>query len=82
MEMTLRREISQNLTDAGCDPEQIQRFFSLLECGQLRDALGLLAAHRKHLLEQCHAQQRRIDCLDYLVFRLEDGLKGGTAYGI
>jgi len=61
----------QNLKDAGCDTGIIHEVLSDLHAG--KQALGLkrLAAHRRTLLNALHEEQRRIDCLDYLVFQLE-----------
>ena len=34
------------------------------------EALRLLTAHRRHLLDTLHQEQKRIDCLDYLVYQM------------
>lgn len=60
-----------NLEDAGCDRELIDRFMQLLEDGQKEAGLSLLAKHRRFLLDCCHADQKRIDCLDYLLYRMK-----------
>lgn len=62
--------VIQNLKDAGCTDEIIAEFMSLQgydAAGQLR----LLTLHRKHLLERLHASERQIDCLDYLLYRMQ-----------
>ena len=38
---------------------------------QARLQLQLLAQHRKCLLEKVHREERRIQCLDYLVYQME-----------
>jgi len=48
---------------------------ALAEQGKTREALVLLAGHRKTLLDCCHAQQKKLDCLDYLVYRMEKEAK-------
>lgn len=63
--------IIRNLTDAGCDDETITSFLSLEESGSTRKQMELLSAHRDHLLEKVHREEKRIDCLDYLVYQLE-----------
>lgn len=65
--------ISKNLEDAGCGSELIGVFWQLFHAGKEREALALLAKHRRHLLDCCHAEQKKIDCLDYLVYQLEHG---------
>lgn len=63
--------LRENLLDAGCDTELIERFMALTGQGKEREALALLAKHRKHLLDCCHAEQKKIDCLDYLVYQIK-----------
>ena len=50
-----------NLEDAGCDSKFVERFLALEQSGQYREQLRLLSDHR---------QERRIDCLDYLVYQM------------
>ncbi len=68
--------LRENLADAGCGEELARRFMDLVERGRTREALALLAGHRKALLDSCHAEQKKIDCLDYLVYRMEKEAKG------
>ncbi len=67
--------LRENLVDAGCGEELTRRFMTLTEQGKTREALVLLAGHRKVLLDSCHAEQKKIDCLDYLVYRMEKEAK-------
>lgn len=68
--MDNKQAVIQNLADAGCDAKLTQQFLSLMEQGQEKAGLTLLARHRKNLLEHCHAEERKINCLDYLVYQL------------
>ena len=61
----------ENLEDAGCGSEVAERFLALEQAGQYRELLRLLSDHRRHLLDCLHREERRIDCLDYLVYQLE-----------
>ncbi len=63
--------VIQNLKDAGCDLETTERFLALEQAGQTREQLKLLSAHRKRLLNKVHEEERRIDCLDYLVYQVK-----------
>ena len=55
------------LRDAGLCGREVERFLALEEReGQLR----LLSAHRQQLLKRLHREEKRIDCLDYLVHQL------------
>ncbi len=67
--------LRENLADAGCGEELTRRFMALAEQGKTSEALALLAGHRKVLLDCCHAEQKKIDCLDYLVCRMEKEVK-------
>ena len=62
--------VIQNLKDAGCCRETVERFLALGDAGDVQGQLQLLAQHRKCLLEKVHREERRIQCLDYLVYRL------------
>lgn len=77
-----KQALMQNLIDAGCDTALTEQFVSLVEQGQEKDALALLAKHRKNLLEHCHAAERKIDCLDYLVYHMEKQTKEQQRGGI
>ena len=59
-----------NLEDAGCDSELIKQFMDLLKTGKKEAGLSLLAKHRRFLLDCYHADQKKIDCLDYLIYQL------------
>ena len=61
----------ENLEDAGCGPEVTERFWALESAGQHQEQLKLLSDHRRHLLDCLHREERRIDCLDYLVYQME-----------
>ncbi len=59
-----------NLADAGCDKEQIEQFMDFLKSGRKEAGLSLLAKHRRFLLDCYHADQKKIDCLDYLIYKM------------
>ena len=67
---TTREAILQNLQDAGCGADVITRFMACLDSGRARESLCVLAAQRAVLLEELHASQDRLDCLDFLIYRL------------
>jgi len=64
--------ITQNLLDAGCDSLFIEEFFRLQKSGQEKELFRLLAKHKSKLLESLYENQKKIDCLDYLVFRFKE----------
>lgn len=68
--MESKENIVQNLRDAGCDEACIRDFVCRYEQGKPLEALRLLTAHHRHLLDTLHQEQKRIDCLDYLVYQM------------
>lgn len=67
--------IIQNLKDADCDSETIEKFIADLQKGKEVNGLQRLAAHRKNLLHSLHQKQKCIDCLDYLVYQMKKANK-------
>lgn len=63
--------IIQNLRDAGCDNETIDAFIDDIRKDKVTAGLKLLAAHRRALLEDIHKEQKKIHCLDYLVYTMQ-----------
>ncbi len=59
-----------NLVDAGCGNELIEQFMDLLNTGRKEAGLSLLAKHRRFLLDCYHADQKKTDCLDYLIYKM------------
>lgn len=66
-----RAAVIRNLNDAGCDGCTREKFLQLQEQGKTEEQLRLLRKHRSGLLAAVHDTQKKIDCLDYLAFRLE-----------
>lgn len=60
----------QNLKDSGCDQQTIESCLILFQQRNTSEMKILLAKHKQKLLETVHIHQKEIDCLDYLVFRL------------
>lgn len=63
--------VIQNLKDAGCTDEMVERFMDLRDSEGKEQQLKLLSGHRKYLLEKLHSDERQIDCLDYLIYQIE-----------
>lgn len=62
------KELIQNLKDVNCCAEFIEKFLQ----SDNKVKLKLLAQQRKYLLDELHASQRRINCLDYLMYKLKE----------
>lgn len=59
------------LMDAGCAAETLDKYLALEGRGDHAGQLRLLAEQRRALLERVHADEKRIEYLDYLTYRLE-----------
>lgn len=71
--------LRQNLIDAGCNQEIVQRCMDLAQGKKTAELKRILAKHRRTLLDTVHAEQKKIDCLDYLVYKMDKGQQpGGT----
>lgn len=70
MDETVKKALNQNLIDSGCTKEVLDEFFLLFEQKRKKEALRLLAKHKAELLDNLHDSQNKIDCLDYLIFNL------------
>ena len=64
-------DIIQNLHDAGCTQETITGFMRCVETGEAKKGMKLLQRQRRELLESLHEGQRKLDCLDYLIYQME-----------
>lgn len=63
--------VIQNLKDAGCDTDTITAFIDNLKDDRTEEGMRLLASYRRSVLEKLHREQKKLDCLDYLVYKIE-----------
>lgn len=71
-DMTQRnKEIEQNLIDAGCTPSVIEKFFSYMEKNEKENQMILLEEQRRKLLDDVHDGEKKIFCLDYLMYQMQ-----------
>lgn len=66
-----KEAIIENLKDAGCCEETIERCLCCLDDGKKEEILKQLDDHRKDLLQKVHEGEKQIDCLDYLVYQID-----------
>ena len=71
-----RKAVVQNLEDAGCNCERIEDFLGWYDEGKKEKQLEVLEHQRRDLLERILREERRISCLDYLIYQIQ-----GTATG-
>ena len=70
MDLSRNENLIQNLRDADCSDKFIEEFFNMKNSGNTKQLLQLLYKHKSGLLEKLHNSQRKIDCLDYLIFHI------------
>lgn len=71
MSFESRAEIEQNLKDAGCNEGTIKQFFQYEDKNWENEQITLLEKHRENLLNQIHNKEKKIYCLDYLIFQIK-----------
>ena len=68
--------LRQNLVDAGCSAEFTERCMALARRKEDAELMRALALHRQKLMDTFHQSEKRIDCLDYLIYRLKKQFGG------
>ncbi len=64
-------QIYECLADTGCNKELIKQFEACRSSGRQKEQLRLLGDYRHLLLERIHAEQKKLDLLDYLVWNVK-----------
>lgn len=65
--------VIRNLNDAGCDAHTKEKFLEFYFSEKKEDGLRLLQRHRRALLDELHNNQKKIDCIDFFIFKLQHG---------
>lgn len=63
--------VCQNLKDAGCDSQTTEQCMSIIRNGDYRGLMTILISYRKTLLNSVRLGQKQIDCLDYLIYKIQ-----------
>ena len=61
----------QNLEDAGCSNATIEQVLACCGEREYDRRLQILCRYRCQLLEQVHEEQKKLDCLDYLIYTIK-----------
>lgn len=77
----VREDVLQLLREKECSEEFTQQFAAAIDEKSIISQLRLLRAQRRRQLERLHDEERKLDQLDYLRYRLEKQLPGDTARG-
>lgn len=70
MNRLLEANIRQNLQDAGCDDRSIEKFLECRKNDCIEKQILFLKCQKCNLLDGLHKFQKKIDCLDYLIYML------------
>lgn len=62
--------IFQNLVDSGCDIETAKSCTELILAEKCEQTLAPIKPMKKRLLEEIHANQKRVDSPDFLVYKI------------
>ena len=65
-----RENLIQNLKDAGCCEKMICDFMECFDKADIDRQIALLELHRDDLLDNVHSEERKISCLDYLLYQI------------
>jgi hypothetical protein len=76
-EFSSKEKMTQCFKDIGCEDEIMNEFMKCFD--QDKDKvlaqINLLIKQRRYLLDQLHTAQKRIDCIDYMIYQLEQEKK-------
>ena len=72
-----REAVVQNLKDAGCSPDTIKDFLLYFDREQKEEQITLLEKHRRELLNVVHKAEKKIYCLDYLIYQIKNEKERG-----
>ena len=73
-DMMIREDVLQLLREAECPEEFTRQFTAAMDQGSVPGQLKLLRLQRCRQLERVHDEERKLDHLDYLRYRLEKQL--------
>ena len=67
-------DIAQLLQEADCPDEFIQQFLVAMEAESVKNQLSLLRTQRSRQLNRLHEEEKNLERLDYLRYKLEKHL--------
>ena len=65
------QDLILNLGAAGLSPLQVEEYLAYGQGENTAQQLQLLSRHRAALLDRVHQMEKQIECLDYLVYRMQ-----------
>ena len=71
-------DVTQLLQEADCSDEFIQAFLAAMDTENVKNQLSLLRTQRGRQLNRLHEEEKKLDRLDYLRYKLEKQLPAGA----
>ena len=65
--MSVKEQLIQGLSDAGCSAEEAQKIGALYETGSYDEMLHQMKLQRCRLIDEMHESQRKVDRMDFLI---------------
>ena len=66
----IEEKIRENLLDADCDEIFINEFICMFNKGNYPQMNMMLKKQRFKLLDSIHIEQKKLDCLDYMIVNI------------
>lgn len=70
----IHEDVGQLLQEAGCTDEFTHQFLAMMRTENPKTLLRLLRGQRSYQLDRLHEEERKLDRLDYLRYKLEKKL--------
>lgn len=74
----VHEDVSQLLQEAGCTDEFTHQFLVMMRTENVKTLLRLLRGQRSYQLDRLHEEEKKLDRLDYLRYKLEKELHVDT----
>ena len=71
----VRQQLADNLADARCSRKTTEACLAFHDAGTPNQMLPKLKEQRENLLKELHQTEKALDCLDYLMHRIETETK-------
>ena len=66
-----REAVIENLRDAGCNEKFVENFLICYDGKDSEKQVKLLEGRRRDLLHLVHKEEKKISCLDYLIYQIQ-----------
>ena len=67
--------LNQTLSDSGCSDEMATSILERFESGSIDEMVRLLKKERCRAMDEYHECGRKVDCVDFMLRRIENEMK-------